>query len=97
MRPVQLADIEAAALVLLNVEADQRRALAALICGTAAVADKYRKRLRRPHPMYGSGSLMSAAATFSQASRPSQGTGEYLECIHIVTTAVLAHRNHNIA
>jgi hypothetical protein len=97
MRAVQLADVDAAALVLLSIEPDMRGPLAVQLCWNAAVADRFRKRLKRPHPKFGSGSLMSAAATFPQARRPLQGSIEYLECIRIVITAVLARRSHNIA
>jgi hypothetical protein len=95
MRVVQLADIDAGARVLLLVGSDERADLAEAICERARVADKYRKRLKLPHPAFGTGTIMSAATRFPQASRPTQNTSEYLKCIHMMTAAVIAGQcNH---
>ncbi len=86
MRAAQLADIEAAARVLLCADRCDRDAAMASLYDQANIADRYRKRLRRPHPAFGSGTLMSAAAGFRMARRPPRCDLDYLECIGIVAT-----------
>ena len=84
MRPIQLADIEAAARALCAVAADERIALAKEIYARADIADRYRKRLRRPHPEYGTGTVMSASTRFQQVLRPDCMTPTYLDAIAIL-------------
>lgn len=86
MRPVQMADIEAAARAICAVAADERAALASEIYFRADVADRYRKRLRQVHPEYGTGSLMSAAAHFRQIPRPDYMGVNYLDAIVIMSS-----------
>lgn len=94
MRAVQLADIEAAARVLLKRDRCERNTTMASLCNHARIADRYRKRLGVPHPDFGTGTLMSAAAGFQAAPRPPRCNLDYLECIGIVV-AFLSERATN--
>lgn len=97
MRPVQLADIEAAALVLLASAPDARSALAARICTEANIADCYRKRLKRAHPLFGTGTLMSAARRHGRVVRAPACSQTYLECIRLLADCLLKSLSHHSA
>lgn len=58
----------------------------------ADIADRYRKRLGKRHPRYGSGSLMSAAAGFVKLSRPAHINAEALSVLEIVIGELAAKR-----
>lgn len=88
MRPIQMADIEAAARAICAVAAGERAARARDICFRADVADRYRKRMGRPHPEYGTGSVMSAAAYFQQVSRPDYMGADYVDAILAISSAL---------
>lgn len=92
MRAVQLADIEAAARVLMAVPVVERAGTMASLLQAADIADRYRKRLRRPHPHFGTGTLMSAAAKHAAAPRPARLTPDALQAFATVV-AVLAHQS----
>ncbi|WP_342075405.1 hypothetical protein [Yoonia sp. SS1-5] len=85
MRHAGLADIEAAARVLRLVAPAARHQVIAQLCDAADLADKYRKRLGRAHPVLGHGTLMSAAYCLPMASRPSATDPAYLACLQVVT------------
>ncbi|WP_459167122.1 DUF7742 family protein [Loktanella agnita] len=84
MRPVQLADIEAASRVLLLLPQDARSDIIRIIIAHADIADHYRKRIGRAHPKFGSGTLMSAAVAFPAAPRPPRCYADYLACLQLV-------------
>lgn len=92
MRPVQLADIEVAARVLCRVPSKERHAEAKAICQRAKVADKFRKRLGRPHPEFGTGTIMSAMHGYPKSARPDQMTSEYLDALIAICTQLQAIR-----
>jgi len=84
MRGVQMADIEIAARALILVApADRKQRIAALI-EQAHLADKFRKRLGKPHPELGSGTLMSAVLKWPIAPRPDVLTADFLDCLRTV-------------
>ena len=85
MRPVQLADIEAAARALMCCTPAARSTLAAQLVAHADIAEKYRKRLRKPHLRFGTGTLMSAAAAHPQARRPAVFGADTLDAFaHVI-------------
>ncbi|MFT6076800.1 MAG: hypothetical protein ACJAZ1_003738 [Yoonia sp.] len=43
--------------------------MVARLIAHADTADRYRERLRKPHPQFGAGTLMSAAAKYLQSAR----------------------------
>jgi hypothetical protein len=85
---VQLADIETAVRALLAVEARARAGLMTELLRRADIADRYRKTLRRPHVLFGTGTLMSAASRFDLAPRPARISGEVLRAYAIVINAI---------
>ena len=70
MRPVHLTDLDIATRVLLAIGEPDRAATARRIVGTARVADRYRKRLGRRHPVWGDGTLAAAALAESKPVVP---------------------------
>lgn len=61
MRPVLIGDILCLARVLHRARPPDRPALCQRLILQAEAADKFRKRFRRVHPMWGNGSLMGRA------------------------------------
>ena len=70
MRPIALADLEVALRALLAAPPDARKPLAHRLLAEAEMADLYRSETGLLHPVYGSGTLMSAAMCYPLASRP---------------------------
>lgn len=70
---------------------DRKRAAAMVaLIEAARLADRYRKRTGRAHPVYGTGSLMGAAAARRQLPEPWLDDPEYLECLAVVIAALRA-------
>ena len=61
MRPIGLTDLNDAVRAVLAAPEDDRAATAARIVGQACLADRYRKRMGRRHPVWGDGTLSAAA------------------------------------
>ena len=61
MRPIHLTDLDQAVRTLLALPRDRHPATARAIVAGAGLADRYRKRLRRRHPVWGDGTLAAAA------------------------------------
>lgn len=91
MRPVLHGDVVAVARVLRRVPPDRRAATCRELIAQAGWADAYRRALGRPHPAWGDGSLMAAAARFDQAREPFLSDPDYLHCLWVVTRTLL-HR-----
>lgn len=66
MRRVGVMDLYHAARAVAAVEPEQRAIFARTLCLRAHVADKYVKKLRKSHPLWGDGSLRGAAMAHSQ-------------------------------
>ena len=60
MRAVCLSDALALAALLKQTAAPEREAVCNAIFERAAIADRYARRLGRPHPGFGSGTLQAA-------------------------------------
>jgi hypothetical protein len=93
MRPILHGDLVAAARVLVRLAPADRPAQMQAMQAAADLADRYRRRLRRPHPRYGGGSLMAASAAWPKAPEPWPGDAEYLRCLAVVIAALLARRD----
>ena len=61
MRPIHLTDLDQAVRTMLALPRDRHPATARAIVARAGLADRYRKRLRRRHPVWGDGTLAAAA------------------------------------
>lgn len=81
MRPVLHADVVAAARVLLTLPVEKRRAKMREMLEQAAVADVFRKRLKRGHPIWGNGCLMAAASRHKMLPERFLDDPDYCNCL----------------
>lgn len=95
MRPVHLADIEAATRVLLAYAAAQRAGLIATLIARADTADRYRKHTGKMHAVFGSGTLSSAAASYRQVPRPREINANVLSSFAIVISGLAGISHHH--
>ncbi|WP_323764909.1 hypothetical protein [Marinovum sp.] len=92
MRPVLHGDVTAAARALLMVPESAREALCHRMIEEADFADRYAKRLGRPHRLWGNGTLMAAARARPLADEPALGEARYCRCLEQVFRALLDWR-----
>ena len=84
MRPVLHGDISNAARALLYVPEALRASLCERMIQESEAADEYVGRVGRLHPMWGNGSLMSAARKRMLADEPTFDDIEYCACFEMV-------------
>ncbi len=92
MRPVLHGDVTAAARALLLVAPEAREALCRRMIEEADFADRYAKRLGRPHRLWGNGTLMAAARARPLADEPGLGEERYCRCLETVFRLLLEWR-----
>ncbi|MGJ8628334.1 MAG: DUF7742 family protein [Sulfitobacter sp.] len=92
MREVYLSDLTAAARALLAVPPHQRVHLCHDMLNEADWADKYAKRLRKPHQKWGNGTLMAAARGRHLAAERSFSDPEFASCFMIVLQQMAQYR-----
>ncbi|MHA6262170.1 DUF7742 family protein [Arenibacterium sp. CAU 1754] len=92
MRPVLHGDVSSAARALLNVPPADRAALCHRLLREAEEADRYVARVGRLHPIWGNGSLMSAARKRVLANEPTFDDAEYCGCFEMVLQALVLRR-----
>jgi hypothetical protein len=92
MRPVLHGDVSNAARALLAVAPSQRADLCRCLIGEAEAADGHMRRTGRLHPLWGNGSLMSAARRRVQADEPGFDDPEYCQCFEMMLRALVDHR-----
>lgn len=88
MRPLLPGDLDCAVAVVMAHPPESRAGVAQRLLFQADVADRYRKRLGRAHPDYGSGSLMSAALSWPLGARGRVYDASYCAALIVVLTAV---------
>ncbi|MCE8511784.1 hypothetical protein KBY24_04375 [Ruegeria pomeroyi] len=91
MRPVLHGDVSAAARALLHAPAGTRRSLCRRMLSEAEMADAHVRATGRLHPLFGNGSLMSAARKRVLADEPGFDDPGYCRCFEIVLSALI-HR-----
>lgn len=96
MRPVSFADIEVAVRVLICVPPQARAKAMADLLDRADVADRYRKRVGRRHPQFGSGTLMSAAQNQPVASRPAFLDKDAHDALFCIINALNKNTTHQL-
>lgn len=92
MRTVLSQDILALAGVLMAQPASRRAALADLLIWRAHVAHKIARRLGRPHPDWGNGTLSGVTAGWPRRGDVFVGRGETLPAVLIVLEALMRRR-----
>lgn len=93
MRPLLHGDLVAAARVLLASPPGRRESVMEALMAASEAADRYRKRLGRAHPRFGTGSLMAAAAAWPQAPEPMLDDADYLDCLACALSALRVARS----
>lgn len=84
MRPLMSADLDSAVAVVLALPPQDRAVVAQRLLVEADLADRYRKRLGRAHPVYGTGSLLSAAS-----GRPALPQRPYCDAAYCAGLAIV--------
>ncbi len=92
MRPVLHGDVSAAARALLAVPQRSRRTLCIKMVAEAELADRHVQRTGRMHPVYGNGSLMTAARTRVLADEPGFDDPTYCQCFEMVLRQLIRHQ-----
>jgi hypothetical protein len=90
MRTLLLGDIIAAARALMAVPADCRGGLLETMFQQANAAHHYHKRLLKPHPCWGNGSLMARANAEAQVAEPFWSDLDSLGALQMVIGAIVA-------
>ena len=93
MRPVLHGDISNAARALLNVPGALRGPLCEKMIHEAQAADDFARREGRLHPLWGNGSLMSAARKRVLADEPGFDDLAYCQCFEMVLRGLINHRS----
>ena len=91
IRQAQLGDAIAAARVLRALPAAARLAAIARLIAMAERADAWRRRTGRPHPRFGSGSLMAAALRCPAVPEPGLADAEWRACLILALSALDRH------
>ena len=92
MRRVLHGDVVAAACARLAAPPDARAGLMRRMLAEAEIADRFRLRTGRAHPLWGSGSLMSAALVRPSAREPYLDDPDYAACMVQVFEALIGSR-----
>ncbi|WP_299414663.1 hypothetical protein [uncultured Sulfitobacter sp.] len=95
MRQIGLCDLHHAARVVQAAAPSARAQLCHDLIWRAHFADKYVKRLRKIHPLWGDGSLRHAAISYEESQCIVEDTNEYLLAIARVAD-VLAQRRREL-
>lgn len=90
MRRVLYGDVSAAARALLTAPPGARDRLLARMLTEADAAEVYRRDTGRVHPLWGTGSLMSAALAHAVAPEPHLDDPDYAACMALVFKALAA-------
>lgn len=92
MRQVFHSDVTAAARAMLQVPRAGREALCRRMIQEADCADRYTRRMGRPHRDMGNGTLLAAARMRPLADEPHLGDEEYCRCLEMVFRLLLEWR-----
>jgi len=89
MRPVLHGDVSCAARALFAVPEAMRGLLCRRMIREADCADAHMRRTGRAHPLWGNGSLMSAARKRRLADEPGFDDPGYCQCFEMVLRALV--------
>ena len=93
MRPVQLADVEMAARVLMLSPPEARAVVMRNLIAETVQAEAYRQLHGIPHPQFCVGSLLSRAMRFQAAPRPAAFDADTLHAYGAVFAALSAYQS----
>lgn len=93
MLPVMHGDVMIASRALLAVPKAQRVHLAQRIICEAKAANQYRLSTGRAHPVWGNGSVMSAASRFERARDPGLDNTEYCTCLIMILECLMQRQS----
>jgi hypothetical protein len=96
MRAVHLSDMHFAALALKQQPPNDQAELFQTALCHADIADKYRKKLRRAHPEFGTGTLTSAMADRAPVAENKGRDTAYLQSMLVVVTGLLAYTSSDM-
>ena len=88
MRSLRHADVIAAARVVLGVPEHRRATLCACLLRQADWADRFTRRLGKPHPAWGNGTLLGAASAWPMMAEPTFDDPAYRAAFMLVLTQV---------
>ncbi len=92
MRQILLGDVTAAARALVTAPPGDRARLIRLWLDQAHMAHAFHKRIGRPHPLWGNGSLMARALAAGPRAEPLPSDPDYLSALRLVIEALLDRR-----
>lgn len=96
MRPVLHGDVSNAARALLYVPHALRRRLCDRMIMESQAADEYVRETGHIHPLWGNGSLMSAARKRMLADEPGFDDADYCACFEMVLRRLVAWRTNRV-
>jgi len=88
MRPIFVGDVLAAARAVAAVEMDERKELCKALFRQAEIADRYTRRVGKPHLDWGRGTLRESAASAPQKGGNSLDEPEFCDCLIVVLEQV---------
>jgi len=92
MRPVLHGDVSSMARMLLQVAPSARQTLCARVFCEADWAEAHVRLSGRLHPLWGNGSLMSAARKRVLADEPGFDDIDYCRCFELVLRLLITHQ-----
>lgn len=95
MRRVLHSDVVALARSLLAQPVEQRQSLSRRMIRRAELADIWRRRTGKPHPLWGTGTLESAVAGLPKRGEPYLDDADYAACMAEVFSALTAPSRPN--
>lgn len=84
MRRPFFSDVSTAARALLMAPSAEREGLCQIMVREAELADRFARRLGKPHPKWGSGTLCEAAMRRRPAAEPGFDDPDYCSCFMLV-------------
>lgn len=93
MRTALHGDAVSVARVLLGAPPERRRWILLRICREADLAHRFFRDRHRPHPIWGDGSLMTAALRRHPLPEPGLDSADYCRCL-AMTYQALGARGH---
>jgi hypothetical protein len=96
MRRVLYSDVTAAARALLTVPDGARAGVCERMLVRAHYADCYTRRMGRPHPLWGNGTLLAVAWAGRMPREPCFDSDDYCRCIALVVQQIAACRTQHL-